>query len=184
MPEPKNPASLLICSVALCLLTVTLFSCTADNGSKARPSKDDSAEYQKLLDELKNPHINTTPLSRTNPLAGCILCHVDIEDEHLASTHCTADNMGCVECHGQSVGHINDENNEVKPDVMFTRANTDRLCSPCHDCSRQVTPDWKQTPASKRKTCTGCHPAHRFPALAGAKIKPDLFTSPNPASAN
>ncbi|MHC4155194.1 MAG: hypothetical protein ACYST6_09785 [Planctomycetota bacterium] len=57
----------------------------------------------------------------TNPLAGCLQCHVDVEVEHLWSKHHSVSNMGCIECHGPSEGHLADENNEVKPDQAFAR---------------------------------------------------------------
>ena len=90
-----------------------------------------------------------------NPLAGCQLCHVDIEDEFLPSVH-FAEKIGCVDCHGASEGHLADENNEVKPEVLFTRDNTDSLCEECHGCSRPEEPKSAAAP----KICTDCHGAH------------------------
>lgn len=94
-------------------------------------------------------------VSQKNPLAGCQMCHVDIEDEFLPSVH-FAEKIGCVDCHGASEGHLADENNEVKPEVLFTRDTTDSLCEECHGCSRPEEP--KSAAASK--ICTDCHGAH------------------------
>jgi hypothetical protein len=97
-----------------------------------------------------------------NPLGGCVSCHVDIEDELKVSIH-LVEEVGCVECHGPSDGHVRDENNEVAPDQVFARKDVDRLCGECHKCSRpkaeQQQPD--------RKVCTDCHQPHSL-ALASS----------------
>jgi hypothetical protein len=96
-----------------------------------------------------------------NPLAGCTLCHVDVEDEYVESEH-FHEKVACIECHGPSKGHVADENNEVKPDEMFARKDVDRLCSECHDCERKIPPGWSDLPLKKRKVCSECHVAHEF----------------------
>ncbi|MHC4185085.1 MAG: multiheme c-type cytochrome [Planctomycetota bacterium] len=103
----------------------------------------------------------------TNPLAGCLQCHVDVEVEHLWSKHHSVSNMGCIECHGPSEGHLADENNEVKPDQAFARKDVDRLCSTCHKCSRKMPRGWTKTPPEKLAVCTECHAAHRFAMRSG-----------------
>jgi hypothetical protein len=94
-----------------------------------------------------------------NPLAGCSLCHVDVEDEYVGSKHFKK-KVGCKTCHGPSEGHLADENNEVKPDEAFAREDVDRLCSDCHECGRPE----KSKPASgadgRPKVCTDCHGQH------------------------
>ncbi|NQT88150.1 hypothetical protein HQ560_15390, partial [bacterium] len=42
--------------------------------------------------------------AKTNPLAGCQLCHVDVEDEYVKSRH-FRENVACVKCHGPSRKH-------------------------------------------------------------------------------
>lgn len=94
-----------------------------------------------------------------NPLAGCSLCHVDVEDEYVGTTH-FKESVGCKTCHGPSKGHLADENNEVKPDEVFARKNVDRLCGECHDCDR---PDPTKTPKGKDEkplVCIDCHGHH------------------------
>lgn len=98
---------------------------------------------------------NTSQMA--NPLAGCTLCHVDIEDEYVGNVHYEK-KVACVKCHGPSEGHLANENNEVKPDEMFARENVDRLCSRCHKCKR---PDAGQTvPEPEHKVCIDCHGPH------------------------
>ncbi len=94
-----------------------------------------------------------------NPLAGCTLCHVDIEDQFLGSIH-FEEKVGCRTCHGPSEGHVADENNEVKPDEMFARRDVDRLCGRCHECPRPVPAKPELTADGQAKVCTDCHGPH------------------------
>ena len=96
-----------------------------------------------------------------NPLGGCVACHVDVEDELNKSIH-LVEEVGCVECHGPSDGHVRDENNEVPPDEVFARKDVDRLCGECHKCSRPKV----EPPPPDHKVCTDCHQPHSL-ALAG-----------------
>jgi len=106
-----------------------------------------------------------------NPFGGCDTCHVDIEDEFVGTAH-HAEEVGCVECHGRSDGHIADENNDVLPDRLYARQDIDHFCEKCHECSR---PPAAQTPAveAKSKVCTDCHGAHdlRLSEAAGGYVK-------------
>lgn len=94
-----------------------------------------------------------------NPLAGCPLCHVDIEDQFVGGIH-FQQKVGCRTCHGPSEGHIADENNEVKPDELFARENVDRLCGRCHECSRSVPEEPELTQDGQVKVCIDCHGPH------------------------
>jgi len=94
-----------------------------------------------------------------NPLAGCSICHVDVEDEFVGSLH-FEEKVGCTTCHGPSEGHLADENNEVKPDEAFARPDVNRLCQRCHECSRSKPPKPELTQDGQRKVCTDCHGAH------------------------
>jgi len=101
---------------------------------------------------------NDKPASkRSNPLAGCVMCHVDVEDEYVKSKHYNKLQGGCADCHGPSEGHLADENNDIKPDELYASKDVDRLCGRCHDCSRKT-----KTPMDKRKVCTDCHKSHKF----------------------
>ena len=96
-----------------------------------------------------------------NPLAGCQLCHVDVEDEYTPSRH-FKEKIACTKCHGRSEGHLADENNEVKPDEVFAREDVDRLCSECHECSREPANDPPVESAAQRRVCTDCHGSHEL----------------------
>jgi len=95
---------------------------------------------------------------------GCALCHVDVGEETRDASH-RREGVGCVECHGESEGHVEDENNEVPPDEVFARQDVDRLCADCHDCSRDV--DIEPETAESGKVCTDCHRAHTFERTVG-----------------
>lgn len=95
-------------------------------------------------------------------LAGaCITCHVDQVDEYIGSLHQT-EKVTCADCHGSSEPHVEDENNDVKPDTVFIRENTDRRCGECHedDCTRP--PEYKPPFVMKSQPtiCTDCHGRH------------------------
>lgn len=96
----------------------------------------------------------------TQKFDGCDTCHIDSADEVAASCHC-AKGIGCVKCHGPSIAHVRDENNEVEPDRVFSRKNTDALCSVCHECPRPGAPRPPATPGPDHKICTDCHGAHK-----------------------
>jgi hypothetical protein len=94
-----------------------------------------------------------------NPLAGCSLCHVDVEDKFVGSKH-FEEKVGCQTCHGPSEGHVADENNDVKPDELFVRKDVDELCGICHDCGRPKPPAPELTAQGEPKVCTDCHGNH------------------------
>jgi hypothetical protein len=94
-----------------------------------------------------------------NPLAGCSLCHVDVEDEFVRTRH-FKEQIGCKTCHGPSEAHLADENNEIKPDELFARKDIDELCQRCHECGRSNA---AETPTNKDKqplVCIDCHGHH------------------------
>ena len=90
-------------------------------------------------------------------LGGCQICHIDVADQLEGTEHARAA-IGCITCHGRSKPHIEDENNEVKPDHIFKGPDIDDHCNTCH---LDTCP---QTQAHKRhkppKTCAACHGAH------------------------
>ena len=72
-----------------------------------------------------------------NPMGGCGICHIDVEDEVAASIH-FKEKIGCVECHGRSLAHLVDENDEVPPDRLFTKKTVDKFCQECHECGTGI----------------------------------------------
>jgi hypothetical protein len=99
----------------------------------------------------------------------CFVCHAGYEEEPLASRHATA-NVGCVDCHGTSYPHRNDENNTTPPDIMYPADRIDLSCQECHTThdvpAAKVVAQWQQLRSAKTdlKTtvCTDCHGDHRM----------------------
>jgi len=63
----------------------------------------------------------------------CYVCHPDMKTEELTTDHIDMD-ITCDECHGESVEHMHDEMLMTKPDLLFGRAEVNRMCSNpmCH----------------------------------------------------
>ena len=62
----------------------------------------------------------------------CYVCHTNFQEEELVTQHAVGD-TGCVDCHGKSYDHRNDENNITPPDIMFPRDKIEESCVKCHD---------------------------------------------------
>ena len=101
--------------------------------------------------------------------AACFVCHANYKSETLTQTHAKA-RMGCVDCHGKSYAHRNDENNTTPPEKMFAADEIDRACQQCHP--RHDVPAAKvvllgvQRGLAKAEpktiVCTDCHGDHRL----------------------
>jgi hypothetical protein len=99
--------------------------------------------------------------------------------EPLAKVH-LKHKVYCVDCHGPSIGHANDEDvGATKPDIYFKRNQVNAACRKCHS-SHDAAPEkviarWF---AKKLKTdkpvCTDCHGSHRIvrPKDAKSATKP------------
>jgi hypothetical protein len=123
-----------------------------DASHKAEPEKPDSAPQRNAAFAGKYP-------LQANPLAGCSLCHVDVEDEFVGTRH-FEEKVGCKTCHGPSEAHLADENNEVQPDELFTRDNVDLLCQRCHECGRSEVTNSAVGDDGQPRVCTDCHGHH------------------------
>jgi len=123
--------------------------------------KDDAEDVLAELDPEWLAALNEAESLEEKSADGCALCHVDVADEMHGTPH-HGEEIGCVDCHGESRAHVRDENNDVKPDEIFARADVDRACRECHDCSRVPAED---TPPAARRVCTDCHGVHRFERL-------------------
>ena len=150
---------------------------TASQDAKSGESKKETAKgkpKEGKTSKKAKPRLPRKYPLQPNPLAGCSLCHVDVEDEYVGTEH-FKESVGCKTCHGPSKGHLADENNEVKPDEMFARKNVDRLCAECHDCDR---PEPTKTLKGKDKNapvCIDCH-GHHDQKLAGKTKTPKKKT--------
>lgn len=99
----------------------------------------------------------------------CYCCHTNYEEEPFAISHAKGD-VGCMECHGKSYEHRDDEDNVTPPDVMFPPEKIASNCEPCHDthdaAAEKVIARWQERcPAKtdpKKIVCTDCHGQHRL----------------------
>jgi hypothetical protein len=152
----------ILCSVYLAALSLILIciSCRdepSDSPVSTQPLKTETTSPVNLEDT----DATATELVDENPFAGCDMCHIDIVDE-LAGTKHEAEGVGCIKCHGPSRSHTQDENNEVKPDMVFVREDIDMFCSGCHQCSRPPATAPSTKPLSAQMVCTDCHGVHKI----------------------
>lgn len=99
----------------------------------------------------------------------CLCCHTNYEEEPLAVTHANED-ISCMDCHGKSFAHRNDEDNVTPPDVMFGLDKIDRKCQECHEehdaPAKKVIARWQKRCPKKTDSnslvCTDCHFQHRL----------------------
>ena len=154
---------------------VTMLSSLASSAAAAEPAKSPGppplvvdADAPMLLDEPLEPK----PKRPVGPVAdnqACFVCHANYEEEELARVHAKA-NVGCVECHGASLAHRNDENNVTPPDVMFPLDAIDKSCSVCHDMHdapavKVIARGQERCPEKTNPrdiVCTDCHGDHRL----------------------
>lgn len=101
--------------------------------------------------------------------SACFVCHVNYSEEPLARDHAKA-GLGCVDCHGDSFAHRNDENNTTPPDTMYPSNKIVSFCHECHATHDAPAVDVialylerglsKSDPA--KIVCTDCHGEHRL----------------------
>jgi len=115
----------------------------------------------------------------TNPLgpnAGCYLCHMTFVKEPLSKVH-LRHKVYCIDCHGPSVAHANDEDvGATKPDIYFKRAQIAPACRKCHDTHdadpAKVIARYRQRKLKTASpTCTECHGTHKIKRADKDKAK-------------
>ena len=99
----------------------------------------------------------------------CYVCHVNYEEEEFVTSH-AGENVGCVDCHGQSYAHRDDEDNITPPDVLYGADAIAPSCGKCHDThdapAAKVIARWQERCPAKENpadlVCTDCHGQHRL----------------------
>ena len=181
------------CSRILVVLAVlaplTILSCTPKvsldrDEIQPAPAENDSAESPgrppPLVVDSDAPLLLEEPTQRQQDYANittqaavenadCFVCHANYKSEVLAGDHAKA-NIGCADCHGQSLAHKNDENNTTPPEKMYPTDKIDPFCQGCH-ASHDVPADKVVALWTKRNldkidpdiiVCTDCHGEHRM----------------------
>jgi formate-dependent nitrite reductase cytochrome c552 subunit len=121
-----------------------------------------------LLDDPSEKEANEdTSYLRIND--ACYVCHDNFKKEPLAVMH-AKEEMGCADCHGESLEHQNDEDNITPPEIMYALDKVDSLCLECHDshdvAAKDVLIRWRERCPKKTDfatvVCTDCHGYHRL----------------------
>ena len=99
--------------------------------------------------------------------AACYVCHMTFIREEFSQVH-LKEKITCIECHGVSGPHANDENiGATPPDITFERGEVDASCAECHDehdvPAREIIARSleRQLPDSS-PICTDCHGTHKI----------------------
>lgn len=101
--------------------------------------------------------------------SSCFVCHADYEEDALVTEHAPK-GVGCINCHGDSQDHADDEDHTTAPDVMFPATHIDRACKKCHEthdvAPAKVVQRWQlrrpKEDCSTQIVCTDCHGRHRL----------------------
>jgi hypothetical protein len=111
------------------------------------------------------------PPPRTGENSECLICHMDFNNEELSVKHEQV-GIGCINCHGDSLAHGDDELNITPPDRLYGRAEIVPFCKGCHEThvTGKVYDDFVKKWHSKRRpngrmvlddsVCTDCHGNH------------------------
>jgi hypothetical protein len=132
------------------------------------------------------PKVDKTNGEKPNENSKCYVCHPSLKTEDITTIHL---DMGitCDECHGPSIEHMHDEMLMTKPDLLFGRAEVEKMCSNpiCHkpDGDRHIysRQDHKNQAAvrefhekwlhrirpngrfiTNKAVCTDCHGTHNI----------------------
>jgi len=121
-------------------------------------SSDDDDEEDEEEEEFLDP---------MGPNAACYVCHMTFIFEELSKEH-LKEKVTCVECHGVSAAHANDEDiGATKPDKMYKRCEINPSCRKCHkehDAKpEEVVARWIKIGSPKQEpVCTDCHGTHKI----------------------
>lgn len=169
-------AAWLVCSAAAAAVAVVLFvqlssATAADQARGGLPPLTIDRGAPLLLDESETNAAEKKADAR-KVLAdnqSCYVCHANYQEEEMVHQHAVGD-IGCIQCHGPSLAHRNDENNTTPPDKMYPTAAIDKSCAECHDThdvsAQKVLTRWRERCAEKadpaKIVCTDCHGYHRL----------------------
>jgi len=99
--------------------------------------------------------------------AACYVCHMTFIGEELSTVHFQEKTM-CIDCHGLSAPHANDENiGATPPDIVFKRDQVDASCEKCHEDHDAPGADVvarfvERKLADPHPICTDCHGTHKI----------------------
>ncbi len=156
---------------ALGLIAVAAAAEQQGGASKAPPPLVVDEDAPLLLDEPTEADRSAAKKAKQDVAdnSACFVCHENYKVEPLARVH-AKEKIGCVDCHGDSFAHRNDENNTTPPERMYPARRIDRACKECHEThdvpALDVLTRWKDRGLAekdpKRIVCTDCHGQHRL----------------------
>jgi hypothetical protein len=158
-------------ATALGLLAV-LFCCrgpaplAAEAQAAASPAGAEASEEAGTADKADEADESATidPMSVN---AACYVCHMTFIREELSRMH-LPEKITCIDCHGLSAAHANDENiGATPPDVTFEREEVDGSCRECHEDhdapgAEVVARFVERALTDHRPICTDCHGTHKI----------------------
>lgn len=144
--------------------------------SYATEPQDSADELPPLVIDKSSPLLLEEPSGKEDKKflrinQSCFVCHDNYKDEPLMLVH-AKEEIGCADCHGESVAHRNDEDNITPPDLMYPLDEIDDACQECHDThdapAEKIIARWQarcpERTDVEKIACTDCHGRHRLEA--------------------
>ena len=164
--------------VALVCLAGVSVTCTQSNEPagttpKAEPPKTPAPEATLDKEDVLIPVAH-----RPKDNGFCYVCHEDLQDELISVSHEKKEIL-CVDCHGASSLHMEDEMLMTKPDYLHGRDEVEPFCKGCHarhedqDKVEEFREKWlgRDRPngrvVSSASICTDCHGLHNIRTEGG-----------------
>jgi hypothetical protein len=163
----KRSAPLVAAALTMFLWAVlTRYPLLAD----ADPAKTSGSDASQAADAQTDA--SEEMIDPLGPNAACYVCHMTFVHEELAKVH-KVEKIGCIECHGVSAAHANDEYvGATPPDIVFKRDQVDKSCVKCHDTHDAPATEvidrfvQRKLPLEHAPICTDCHGQHRIDRAA------------------
>lgn len=115
----------------------------------------------------ESPRDSAQTIDPTSVNASCYVCHMMFVREPISRVH-FAEEITCIQCHGVSAAHANDEHiGATKPDVTYRRDQVDAMCGKCHKghdvpARELIARFLSRKPKGWPVVCTDCHGHHRI----------------------
>jgi hypothetical protein len=162
----KYVASLTLLCVPV-VLAFAYFAGLAGSGDRALAAPPPLPVEKYLHEKLPEAPKEKVELKVDN--FACYVCHGNYDGEEMVVSH-GKEGTGCIDCHGKSFAHRNDEDNITPPDKMYPLEEVDKMCGECHDehdvSARKVIQRWQERCPDKADpkgiVCTDCHYQHRL----------------------
>jgi hypothetical protein len=155
-------------TLLLAVVTVAFGYLVDFSGDDARVVAAPPLSLEGLLDEKLPEAPEVDPDVKVDNSA-CYVCHENYNGEELVLQH-AKEEVGCIDCHGKSSEHRDDEDNITPPDEMYGPGDIGKQCGECHEQhdadAVKVIGRWQERcPAKtdpKTIVCTDCHGTHRL----------------------